>query len=340
MSNIFLFEFFIAPFFLSILVTALSCFVLNKMQIVDVPNERSLHRRVVPRGGGIAIAVVFLGYQIVFLDFSSEGGFSFSTQEQNSALVWLICGILFAMMGGLDDWKPRSAVWRLAGQVLLSIFFVSFCLSSHFPSDSLLLAGVVFLIVFIVNVFNFLDGADGYASSQAILSILGYMLCGSTFFSLELLVLCWVLAGAIFGFLLFNIHPARIFLGDLGSYFIGFQLIAISIFGATEGVPIGVPFILLSPFICDALLTLFKRIIKRETWWSAHREHAYQRCVLSGMGLRALNLCLVVVNLCICWPAAWLVTEGVVDSTWGIGCVYAFLIIIWYYAPKSSKNNQ
>ena len=340
MSNIFLFEFFIAPFFLSILVTVLSCVFLNKIGIVDVPNERSLHRRIVPRGGGVSIAIVFLGYQIVFLDFFSEGGFSFSTQEQNSVLVWLICGVFFAMIGGLDDWKPRSAVWRLAGQVFLSVLFVSFCLPSHFSSYIFFLVGTVFLIVFTVNVFNFLDGADGYASSQAILFILGYVLCGSTFFSLELLALSWVLAGAIFGFLLLNIHPARIFLGDLGSYFIGFQLIAISIFGTTEGVPIGVPFILLSPFICDALPTLLKRIIKREKWWSAHREHAYQRFVLSGMGVRALNLWLVVVNLCICWPVAWLVTEGVVDSTWGIGCVYAFLIIIWYYAPKSSKNNQ
>ena len=340
MSNIFLFEFFIAPFFLSILVTVLSCVFLNKMGIVDVPNERSLHRRIVPRGGGVSIAIVFLGYQIVFLDFFSEGGFSFSTQEQNSVLVWLICGVFFAMIGGLDDWKPRSTVWRLAGQVFLSVLFVSFCLPSHFSSYIFFLVGTVFLIVFTVNVFNFLDGADGYASSQAILFILGYVLCGSTFFSLELLALSWVLAGAIFGFLLLNIHPARIFLGDLGSYFIGFQLIAISIFGTTEGVPIGVPFILLSPFICDALPTLLKRIIKREKWWSAHREHAYQRFVLSGMGVRALNLWLVVVNLCICWPVAWLVTEGAVDSTWGIGCVYAFLIIIWYYAPKSSKNNQ
>ena len=340
MSNTFLFEFLIAPFFLSILVTALSCFVLKKMQIIDVPNERSLHQSVVPRGGGIAIAIVFLSYQIVFLDFFSEREFNFSSQEQNSALVWLICGILFAVMGGLDDWKPRSAVWRFAGQVSLSIFFVSFCLPFHFPSDILFVAGAVFLIVFTVNVFNFLDGADGYASSQAILFILGYVLCGSTLFSLELLALFWVLAGAIFGFLLLNIHPARIFLGDLGSYFIGFQLIAISIFGTTEGVPIGVPLILLSPFICDALPTLLKRIIKREKWWSAHREHAYQRFVLSGMGVRALNLWLLVVNLCICWPVAWLVTEGIVDSSWGIGCVYAFLIIIWYYAPKSIENRQ
>jgi UDP-N-acetylmuramyl pentapeptide phosphotransferase/UDP-N-acetylglucosamine-1-phosphate transferase len=311
------------------------------MQIMDAPNERSLHRRAVPRGGGIAIAIVFLGYQITFLNPFSADGFEVAAQAQASAsaLVWLICGLLFGAMGGLDDLKPRSVTWRLSGQVLLAILFTWFCFPNQFLICSVFFACISFLIVFIVNVFNFLDGADGYASSQAILFICGYLFLGWSDLPMELLALSSVLAGAILGFFLFNFHPARIFLGDLGSYFIGFQLIAISIFGTLDGMAIHIPLILLAPFICDALLTLLKRIITREKWWSAHREHAYQRLVLNGMGVRTLNVWLVTINLGVCWPAAWLVAENMIDSIWGIGCVYTFLGIIWYYAPKIDKKS-
>jgi UDP-N-acetylmuramyl pentapeptide phosphotransferase/UDP-N-acetylglucosamine-1-phosphate transferase len=309
------------------------------MQVVDVPNERSLHRRVVPRGGGIAIVVVFLGYQITFLNSFSTDGFEVAAQEQSSALVWLICGLLFGAMGGLDDLKPRSVTWRLAGQVLLATLFTWFCLPNQFFIYAAFFACISFLIIFIVNVFNFLDGADGYASSQAILFIFGYLFLGWSDLPLELLALSSVLAGAILGFFLFNFHPARIFLGDLGSYFIGFQLVAISIFGTLDGMSIYIPLILLAPFICDGLLTLVKRLIKKEKWWSAHRDHAYQRLVLNGMGVRTLNVWLVTVNLGVCWPAAWLVAQDTINSIWGIGCVYTFLGIIWYYAPKIDKKS-
>jgi UDP-N-acetylmuramyl pentapeptide phosphotransferase/UDP-N-acetylglucosamine-1-phosphate transferase len=333
MNNIDIFYFLVTPFFLSLLVTFLSCLILNRMQILDTPNERSLHRRVVPRGGGLAIAIIFLGYQIAVLQPFFPENLNFSGEVKTPALVWLICGLSFAVMGGLDDLKSRSTKWRLIGQVILAILFVSFSIPTHLLSYSFFMV-LAFLIVFIVNIFNFLDGADGYACSQAILFVLGYLFVGTTDLPIEFLVLSLVLLGTLLGFLIFNVHPARIFLGDLGSYFIGFQLVAFSIFGTMKGVAIAIPFILMAPFICDASLTLLKRIFKREKWWSAHREHAYQKLVLSGMDVRTLNVWLVAVNLGVCWPLAWLVAEGLLISAVGVLGVYVFFGSIWYYASK------
>jgi len=259
------FEFFLP--LLSLLASAAAVLALLRWRALpmDIPNQRSLHQRPVPRGGGLAI---WAGWGVALL----LGGW---------AGPWLISAAGLAVLSYFDDRKGLSVAVRFPAHVLAAGYFISAVLP---PFDFFLSLALVMVTVWMLNLFNFMDGSDGLAGSMAVSGFAflaaASLLAGEQAFGLQLASL----AAAALAFLGVNWSPARMFLGDVGSIPLGFLAAAMSIDGWTRGLwPWWFPLLVFLPFIADASFTLVKRAWRRERIWEAHREHAYQ--MLARLGL-------------------------------------------------------
>lgn len=266
--------------------------------IIDIPNARSSHKVPTPRGGGVAIVVSFL-LALPILAFN--GSMSCPT-------MWAMLGAGsgIAILGFLDDHGHIAARWRLLGHFLASAWALSWLgglppitmfdisLELNWFGDVL----AVFYLVWMLNLYNFMDGIDGIASVEAICSCLGacllYWLGGFE----SLIVAPLLLAVAVAGFLYWNFPPARIFMGDAGSGFLGIILGLLSLQAAwVSSKLLWVWLILLGVFIVDATVTLIRRLIRGDKVYEAHRSHAYQfasrrygRHLPVTLGVAAINM--------------------------------------------------
>jgi len=265
----------------------------NRFKIVNEPSERGLHFASTPRGGGLAIIVVwYLG--ITFLYFKGIVG--------ANLYFALMSGIVLAAVGLVDDIIGVKPVIRLFVQFIVAILAFYFLgglrepitfgidiLTSPFIVYPIAIVGMVWFI----NLYNFMDGADGFASLETIVAgIVLYVFTGS----LELLLL----VSAALGFLYWNWPKAKIFMGDVGSTQIGFILVVLGIhYHNTLDFSIFNWMMITAPFWFDASLTLFRRWRNREQLSRPHRKHAYQRFVLAGNSHEKLDIALIVVNVII-----------------------------------------
>jgi UDP-N-acetylmuramyl pentapeptide phosphotransferase/UDP-N-acetylglucosamine-1-phosphate transferase len=240
-----------------------------RRRLLDEPGERRSHAMPTPRGGGIAIVIAML-VAIVAMAL-----------RQPSEIVLLVCAafglLLVAGIGWLDDHRPLSPWSRLAVHVVASGWLmVGFYLSGRSPEVSIT---VFMLSLALVNIWNFMDGIDGLASTQAILVASAFSWLSWLAGTAVAVHLGLAFIAAVFGFLPFNFPRARIFLGDVGSGTLGFML-ALLAGCALDGLrPAAWPLLLLplGAFLLDAGLTLTTRMLRGERWWTAHVEHAYQR---------------------------------------------------------------
>lgn len=235
----------------------------------DVPNDRSLHTLPTPRVGGWGIVPVSIVALLVL-----------------APRLWLvaIAAAGLAAMSQIDDRRGLPARVRFSAHLAAVVALIVV-----FPADApwWLLVGVGFAMVWLTNLYNFMDGADGLAGGMALFGFGGYAVAalGGAQASPDLVVACAAVAGAALGFLLLNFHPARLFLGDAGSIPLGFLAGALGYWGWRTGVwPIWFPAMVFAPFIADASVTLSRRLLRGEKFWQAHREHYYQRMVRSGVG--------------------------------------------------------
>ncbi|KVD48541.1 glycosyl transferase [Burkholderia sp. ABCPW 11] len=235
----------------------------------DIPNDRSLHTLPTPRVGGWGIVPVCV---VALLTLAPR--------------LWLIAiaAAGLAAMSQIDDRRGLPARVRFSAHLVAVVALIVV-----FPADApwWLLAGVGFAMVWLTNLYNFMDGADGLAGGMALFGFGGYAaaaLSGAQA-SPDLVVSGAAIAGAALGFLLLNFHPARLFLGDAGSIPLGFLAGALGYWGwRTDIWPIWFPAMMFAPFIVDASVTLLRRLLRGEKFWQAHREHYYQKMVRSGVG--------------------------------------------------------
>ncbi|KMY84980.1 Undecaprenyl-phosphate N-acetylglucosaminyl 1-phosphate transferase [Candidatus Paraburkholderia calva] len=271
----------------------------------DIPNDRSLHARPTPRVGGWGIVLVSVVVMLV------------AAQE-----VWLaaVLAALLAALSQIDDRRGLPARVRFGAHVAAVALLVGLNPASV-PWWALAAAG--FLMVWLVNLYNFMDGSDGLAGGMALFGFGGYAIAALSgqIPQLDLGIASAALAGAAAGFLLFNFHPARIFLGDSGSIPLGFLAGALGYWGWLKGTwPIWFPALVFAPFIADASVTLLLRLARGEKFWQAHREHYYQRMVRLGVGHRRTALVwyvlmlagIVLANLALAFAplGQWLVVAG------------------------------
>jgi Fuc2NAc and GlcNAc transferase len=242
---------------------------------LDEANERSSHQGAVPRGGGLAIDAVILA---VAGALCAAGAWS-----EPEALAWLAGGGVLALVGWLDDRYRLGVVSRLAAQVLAGIAAVY--AARGFPALPVpggtfsfgVAAPLVGLIALLwsVNLFNFMDGIDGLAASQALFVAAAAAVLGAG--STATTWMLWSTAAACAGFLVFNWAPARIFMGDVGSGFLGYVLALAMLLGAGARLSVWGWLILHSAFVVDATVTLATRLLRGERVYAAHRSHLYQR---------------------------------------------------------------
>jgi Fuc2NAc and GlcNAc transferase len=298
-------------------------------KIIDIPNARSSHSIPTPRGGGVAIVVSFL------ISLPLLGWANLVSSEVLIAIGG--SGGAVAIIGFMDDHGHIAARWRLLGHSCASVWAVVWL--GGFPPINFLgwtleLGWVgsifgIFYLVWLLNLYNFMDGIDGIASVEAICACLGacllYWLDGST--SLSWMPL--VLAMAVFGFLYWNFPPARIFMGDAGSGFLGIALGVISLQAAWASDQLFWGWlILLGVFIVDATFTLFRRLLRGDKVYEAHRSHAYQYA--SRQAKRHLPVTLAVVGINLLWllPIGILVIKFDLDGFLGLIIAYLPLVVL------------
>jgi UDP-N-acetylmuramyl pentapeptide phosphotransferase/UDP-N-acetylglucosamine-1-phosphate transferase len=236
---------------------------------LDHPNERSLHERPVPRTGGIAL----LAGTAVAIPFVA-------------AALWLPVFLAFALaaVSLVDDLRGMPSAVRLAFHLVSAAVVTWYLLSPMHPLELALLA---LAVAWITNLYNFMDGSDGLAGGMAFIGFGAYAIAAALARDTPLAVLCTALAMAAAAFLAHNFHPARLFLGDVGSIPLGFLAGTLGLAGWRDDVwPLWFPLLVFGPFIGDATVTLLRRLARRERVWRAHREHYYQRLVRMGFGHR------------------------------------------------------
>lgn len=232
--------------------------------VLDHPNQRSLHTQITPRTGGLGlIAGILVGWLLATPDWGWIG-----------ALFFLV-SISF-----LDDMRGLSVVWRLLAQLLACTLFV--LTYAQIPTWWGLVLAII-AMTWMVNLYNFMDGADGLAGGMALFGFGFYALAAYLAGDSHFAVMSACIAAATAAFLLFNFHPARIFMGDAGSVPLGFLVGSMGLYGWQRGLwPVWFPALVFSPFVVDATVTLFKRLLRKEKIWQAHKSHYYQRLVQMG----------------------------------------------------------
>ena len=258
----------------------------SRISVMDNPNERSLHQEPVPSGGGIAIlAAFFLCGTMAIMVMGYAGG----------EAGWLAVGTLpLAAVSYLDDRKGVPARYRLLVHFTVAtvLVFAGFIPSLYYlpglvwaPSFVISAAICMVFVVWLTNLYNFMDGMDGFAGGMAVcgfgfMAYFGFVAGAQSFFMVSLL-----LSFASLGFLMFNFPPARLFMGDVGSAPLGYLAGGLTLWGTRDNIfPIWSPLLLFAPFIVDATVTLIRRLLNGEKVWQAHRTHYYQRLVQLGWG--------------------------------------------------------
>jgi len=291
-------------FFFSYILTNHLCSGKSEVNFLDCPNQRSLHLAPVPRTGGIAILVSFftgLLLLILFIEVFNTPPLTASSAHilsLSNATGWILgISLLLGAVSFRDDRRSVSPLIRLGWHTLaaagiifgagLSINSITVPLLGRLSLEWLAIPFTLLFMVWMTNLYNFMDGIDGFASGMTsvgfgFLSFVAWMGDHLVITSVSLFI-----AAASVGFLFFNLPPAKIFMGDVGSVPLGFLAGTLSVMGVHDGLfDIWIPMLIFSPFIVDATLTLFIRLFRGEKVWHAHRQHYYQRMVLAGWGHR------------------------------------------------------
>ncbi len=299
----------------------------RRLKLLQVPNERSSHQVPTPGGGGVGIVA---GSVVAALP--SMFGLPYV------AVPVVLAGLLLALVGYWDDRRPLPARFRLGAQLLLMAAALAVVpldpLVAQLPipaADLVLWLGLSVLGALFINLFNFMDGIDGLAASGAIFVVLGSG--GLAVLASPGLLLYppfwWMLglAAAIAGFLVFNFPPARIFMGDVGSTFIGLMLAFFAVVGVVaEWFTLWQWLVLAGLLLADSLTTLLRRLLRGERVWLAHRRHAYQALQRRFGSHRKVTLLYLAVDLLLLLPLAWLAGLWP-DHGWAIALgTYALLV--------------
>jgi len=261
----------------------------QKRNILDIPNERSSHSIPTPRGGGLAIVIAwYIGISVLFVMGLLNRSLYFA----------LLCGLLLACTSLVDDVINLKPSIRMVAQIItVLVAFISLQGIQPVPvfgkdifPTFILYAITIIGMVWFINLFNFLDGIDGYASVEAITLVLAYYLFTGHNINL-------ILIASVLGFLIWNWPKAKIFMGDVGSTQLGFIIVVLGVYFHNENKLSIIYWLILSaPFWFDATLTLFRRWRNKEKLSQAHRKHIYQRLVQSGFSHLDVDIFLILLN--------------------------------------------
>jgi Fuc2NAc and GlcNAc transferase len=322
-------------------VTAVAAFTLTgavlwlakKAALLDVPNYRSAHTVPTPRGGGISLVIVITAS----LAALSAAGY----YPPEYMLPLIACSVATAILGLWDDISNLSAKFRLILQFCISSVFILALpvipllnVGGYFLPVELCVPFYIVVMVWLTNLYNFMDGIDGIAISQALtgsaIAVLVLMVSGNIY---------WLLAfacvfGSSLGFLPWNWQSAKIFMGDVGSSYLGFIFACLMLLSAEE-IGIWTWFIILGLFIADTGVTLSVRVLAKQSIFDGHQSHIYQQLA------RYLNshqkVCYLLLLVSVVWLAPLaLMAASVSGKAWLI-CIFAYLPMLYIVLKYSTR---
>jgi len=293
-------------FIVTLLLTGCYRTLALKYAVLDRPVERSNHSSPIPVGGGLTIAIVFLA--------ASTHYYFTGSLTQNQFLAILSAGFI-ALIGFADDCFRLDIRWRIPGQIAASLWVV-FCLGDlpavnflifELNSQWLLKLCAILSLLWLLNLYNFMDGIDGLAAGELLfVSVMSLLLVINVQDGVTALLSATLFTAAA-GFLVWNWPPARIFMGDAGSSFIGFSLGVLALISIQQGsLNLWTWVILLGVFVTDATVTLLRRVLNGDAWHQGHSTHAYQHAVRKYKSHGKVTITVVVLNFAWLAPMAWL----------------------------------
>lgn len=320
----------------------LTWFVLRlarRLALLDVPNERSSHQLPTPRGGGVAIVFTVVAAWLLAAVYGLV--------DRQEVVIMAAGGLLVAAIGLADDRSDVPARWRLAVHLISAALLVAVTGAL----SSIRVAGIavdpgwlgpllaVLYVVWLLNLYNFMDGIDGIAGVEAVTVAFPAATLLWLTGDAGLAAVTATVGAASLGFLVWNWAPAKIFMGDVGSSYLGYTFGALAVLShETAGLDIFAWSILLGVFIVDATVTLIRRMVTRQRFYEAHRSHAYQHAVDRHGSHATVAIAVGVLNLGWLFPIAALVATGRVDGFYGVVIAYLPLLAIAarYHAGKAA----
>lgn len=277
-----------------------------KCGALDRPDQRKVHKRIMPRLGGLAIYISF----VIAVMFTRE------ITEQVVGL--LVGGSLIVLLGIIDDTRGVSPRMKLAGQVVAACAVIPFDLKVEFLtnpfSDELITLGLlsipvtVLWIISVTNAVNLIDGLDGLAGGTSCIAALTLAavvwieatVSGGSQGQWDAVMLALILAAAVVGFLRYNFYPARIFLGDSGSMYLGFSVAALAVMGLAKGatfISVIIPVVILGIPLLDTIFAIVRRYCGQKPIFQPDKEHLHHRLMQLGLSHRQAVLCIYGVNI-------------------------------------------
>lgn len=290
---------------------------LGAADVVDRPDARRVGHGVTPRGGGVVFVIVWSTASVVIWP-----------------AFWLLvlAGMIVASVGFIDDVRGLPAAIRFSAHVIASVSVFGLV-----PDIGPVAAAVIiFLGVGHTNAFNFMDGSNGLAAMQAIFIAGAAAIMSGLAGKVELVLIFVVLAGSVAGFLPHNFPVARGFMGDVGSTFLGFIIALLLVIAWSVGA-LSLAAVLSIPalFITDASLTFLFRLATGQRWYTAHREHAYQRLIDRGASATTVFWIYAALNLFLVLPVA---VAGSMRPAVSIIGLYAVLAVLWTITQRRTRH--
>lgn len=295
--------------------------------MIAQPGERQSHDVATPTGGGLglifSIVVTSLCLQFVL----------------PIPVFWwqnLLPGILLlAIVGWRDDKYPVSSLLRLLVQLAVSFWLLGFGWLQFTLRDVGMFASATVVIVWLMNLYNFMDGSDGMAGFQGVFAGLVMAVAFQTGEQYAMALLALAVAAACAGFLPLNFPPARVFMGDVASVPLGFIFASFAVYGVQTGsMSLSVSILVMSVFIIDATLTLLTRVLCGERWYTAHAQHVYQRLIAQGWSHRRVLVAYQAINVILVLPAIVLAEKYPQYAVVTVGLTFLLLGACWHIANR------
>jgi len=330
-------EIYVYGFILSLVVTLIATPLVKRFAIyvgaVDKPNHRKVHQRLMPRLGGLAIYAGFtVAYWLLFPSFLEQQGI---TSQQAFGI--FLGGTIIVLVGALDDRFELSPKVKLLGQIIAAAVVVYYGLRIEFinlPFEGILsfewtwisVAFTIFWIIGITNAVNLIDGLDGLAAGVSGIATAAMMIMAFIMGNTVVALYCIILLGGIVGFLRYNFHPARIFMGDTGALFLGFNLAALSIMGFKNVTLFAfiIPILILGVPLSDTIFAMLRRYLNKKPISVADKEHLHH-CLLAA-GLSHRGAVLAIYGLSFLFATAAIVFYQ--SYLWGAFTILGVLLLI------------
>lgn len=338
----------IAALVLALVFVPLAMKLAYKIGAVDKPNARKVHTKIMPRMGGLGI---YLAYIIVIL----------ATQKMNMQLAGLLLGsTILVVLGIFDDMKDLNAKFKLLIQILAAVIVMAFGVRIEFMTnvfgggaiylDILSLPITLLWIVGITNAINLIDGLDGLAGGIATIAALSMAVVGWIYGQYLMASMAIILAGATMGFLRYNFHPAKVFMGDTGSLFLGFNLSVLAIMGVAKSVTfisLAAPVLVLGVPIFDTFFAILRRKMNHKPIFAADKDHLHHRLLGMGFSHRKTVLIIYAISFFLALSAILITYLSTAEAVAVVAIVLSVILIgagklgvIAVKRPRECKNTE